>query len=238
MIPRTAAACLHAALAALGRRDRTVPAAAAMLAAAGAGVIASTLAVQQHAPQPPLTAANTAAPPQQPSSAALAGAPGPSAPPLDYAAPTRIQIPAIKVNAAIIPIGLHEDGSLQVPVLGPDYDKAAWYTGSAAPGQAGTAVIEGHLDSARSGPSVFYRLGAARPGDVITIIRADHHDATYRVDTVRRYPKSAFPTDIVYRDTDIPTLRLITCAGHFDADTHHYTDNTVVSATLTSSRGS
>ncbi|MEU4820322.1 class F sortase [Actinomadura sp. NPDC023710] len=235
MILRTAAARLHTAQTALrpaaGRRDDAVPAAAAALAITGAGVIAFTFATQRHAPQPPLTAG---APPQVPAGTPASGPIAqPSASPLPYAVPTTIKIPAIKVSAAITTLGLNHDGTLQVPRPGPDYDKAAWYTGSAAPGQPGTAVIEGHLDSARNGPSVFYRLGATRPGDLITITRADHQDAIYRVDTVKRYRKTAFPTDTVFRDTDTPSLRLITCGGHFDTRTHHYTDNTVVFATLT-----
>ncbi|MDL4818558.1 class F sortase [Actinomadura opuntiae] len=227
--PSAVRAALRSAVqAATGRRNHAVPATAAALATTGAAVIAYTLTSQQHAPQPPLT---DGAPLR-----AQAGAAGPiavpSASPLSYAVPTRIDIPAIKVSAAIITLGLNDDGTLQVPPPGPDYDKAAWYTGSAAPGQPGTAVIEGHLDSARDGPSVFYRLGAARPGDLVTITRTDHHNATYRVDTIKRYRKTAFPTDTVFRDTDTPSLRLITCGGHFDTRSHHYTDNTVVFATL------
>ncbi|WP_242882673.1 class F sortase [Actinomadura litoris] len=212
---------------ATGRRDKAVPAAAAAMAATGIAVIAFTLAFQQHTPQPPLTigaplGAQNGAPP-------LAE---PSASPLPYAVPTRIDIPAIKVSAAVIALGLNDDGTLQVPRPGPDYDKAAWYIGSAAPGQPGTAVIEGHLDSARNGPSVFYRLGATHPGDLITITRTDRQDAIYRVDTIKRYRKTAFPTDTVFRDTDTPSLRLITCGGHFNTRTRHYSDNIVVFATL------
>ncbi|GAA4228238.1 hypothetical protein GCM10022254_17860 [Actinomadura meridiana] len=248
MILRTAAAHLRTAQtavqqavlrsavgAATGRRDHAVPAAAAALATAGAGVIAFTLASQQHAPQPPLAAGRPLR--AQAGAAPLSRTPEPSASPLPYAVPTRIELPAIKVSAAIITLGLNDDGTLQVPRPGPDYDKAAWYTGSAAPGQPGTTVIEGHLDSARNGPSVFYRLGATRPGDLVTITRTDHHNAIYRVDTVKRYRKSAFPTDTVFRDTDTPSLRLITCGGHFDTRTQHYTDNTVVFATLTTPHG-
>ncbi|MER6816089.1 class F sortase [Spirillospora sp. NPDC000708] len=152
---------------------------------------------------------------------------------MPYATPTWIDIPAIKVAAPLISLGLNDDGTLQVPSPGPDYDKAAWYSGSAAPGQPGTAVIEGHLDSARDGPSVFYRLGALRPGDTVAVTRTDHRTAIYRVDTVKRYSKTAFPTSTVYSDTDTPSLRLITCGGDFDTRTRHYTDNTVVFATLT-----
>jgi hypothetical protein len=46
-------------------------------------------------------------------------------------------------------------------------DEAAWYKYSPTPGQPGPSVIEGHVDSLRGGPSVFFRRGALRPGDLL-----------------------------------------------------------------------
>jgi sortase (surface protein transpeptidase) len=113
---------------------------------------------------------------------------------------------------------------------GPRYDEAAWYDGSAAPGAVGTAVILGHVDSVEDGPSVFYDLGRLRPGDEISVSRADGSVARFTVDGVRRYPKDEFPSLVVYGDTDYPALRLITCGGEFDQSTGHYEDNVVVFA--------
>src|SRR6266498_4710582 len=56
-----------------------------------------------------------------------------AAPALPRSVPTRIQIPAIKVDAPITPLGLDENGSVQVPPL----DEPAltgWYQSGAAPG--------------------------------------------------------------------------------------------------------
>jgi Sortase domain len=83
--------------------------------------------------------------------------------------PVRIEIPAIGVSSALVRLGLNTDGTMQVPG---DYGVAGWFTGGPAPGDTGPAVIAGHVDS-RSGPAIFYRLGALRPGDAIKIIRAD-----------------------------------------------------------------
>ncbi|MDR7299956.1 GAF domain-containing protein [Haloactinomyces albus] len=77
----------------------------------------------------------------------------------------------------------------------------------------GTSIIEGHVDSATGGPSVFYRLGALRPGQTISIDRADGTTAVLRLDHVEQYPKHAFPTRQVYAHTSTPQLRLITCGG-------------------------
>lgn len=131
-------------------------------------------------------------------------------------------------------LGLNPDGTVQVPPItgGPLTNEAAWYKYSPTPGQPGAAIIEGHIDS-YAGPSVFYRLGALHPGNTITITRADHSTATFTVDGVRAYLKTAFPTNLVYANTPTPTLRLITCGGAFDHTTNDYLSNTVVYASLT-----
>jgi hypothetical protein len=55
--------------------------------------------------------------------------------------------------------------------------------------------------------------------------------ATFEVTAVRAYPKTAFPTDVVYGDTDRATLRLITCA-RWNSTTQEYDDDVVVFARL------
>lgn len=148
--------------------------------------------------------------------------------------PVRIDIPAIRVHAAVIPLGKAPDGTLAVPQPGPNLNKAAWYRYSVTPGQDGPSVIEGHIDS-DLGPSVFFELGALRPKDTIRITRADKSVAVFTINGVRAYPThAAFPTIPVFgAGLDRPTLRLITCSN-FNHDTGHYQGNTVVFAHLTS----
>lgn len=151
---------------------------------------------------------------------------------LGPAHPVTLSIPAIEVRSAVQTIALNADRTLQVPQPGPHYDQAAWCRCSPTPGERGPSVIIGHVDSAASGPSVFYRLGALRPGDVVSVARADGTSATFRVDGVRRFAKDAFPTQLVYGNTPDAQLRLITCGGSFDGSSGHYVDNIVVFATL------
>ncbi len=113
-------------------------------------------------------------------------------------------------------------------------DEPGWYDGSPTPGELGPAVILGHVDSARSGPAVFYDLAALLPGDTIGVTRADGTTVTFRVDEVARYPKRAFPTEAVYGDLDHAGLRLITCGGDFDRSAGSYEDNIVVYASAVS----
>jgi sortase (surface protein transpeptidase) len=142
--------------------------------------------------------------------------------------PVRIQIPAIGVSSALVRLGLNPDGTMEVP---DDYGVAGWFTGGPAPGDTGPAVIAGHVDS-RSGPAIFYRLGALRGGEAINIIRADGTTARFVADKVVRYPKRAFPTQAVFGPAPDPVLRLITCGGRFDRARRSYDDNVIVTAHL------
>ena len=63
---------------------------------------------------------------------------------------------------------------------------------------------------------------------------ADRSVAVFAVDSVQRFHKSAFPTQLVYGNTNHAALRLITCGGPFDRDTGSYSDNIVVMAKLVS----
>lgn len=224
-----------------GRRWRrlTLAVAAALLALVGTGAIALAVASQQHAPQPPAGAARSATPTSH-HSAAGAAPPQPNrsvhGPVLPASRPTAIAIPAIQVRSDLVSLGQNPDGTVQVPQPGPDYNKAAWYRYSPAPGQAGPSVILGHIDSAEKGPSVFFRLGDLRKGNRIVVSRADHHTAVFRVARAVEYPKNDFPTFAVYGNTDSAQLRLITCGGSFDRSERSYRDNIVIYATLTGSR--
>ncbi len=178
------------------------------------------------AAQRPLPSTGTSA---ATSSPAAASTPAPTTP-APAALPVAVSIPAIDVHSALLALGSNPDGTLQVPKPGPDYDSAAWFDRSPRPGDPGPAVIEGHVDSARNGPSVFYSLGALEPGDRVEVARADDSTVAFEVYDVRVVPKDDFPTLEVYGNTDGPELRLITCGGPFDRSAGHYEDNVVVFA--------
>jgi len=108
---------------------------------------------------------------------------------------------------------------------------AGWYAGGTRPGDPGSAVILGHVDS-RSGPAVFYRLRELRPGDTVEVARADGSKVRFAVQRTEQYDKRRFPTDEVYYPTLTPALRLVTCGGQFDHTTGHYRSNVIVFATM------
>lgn len=142
--------------------------------------------------------------------------------------PTTVRIPRIGVDATMIPLGLNDDGTIEVPH---DFAQTGWWADGPEPGEAGPAVILGHVDS-RSGPAVFYDLRSLDPGDEILVDRLDGTTVTYAVERLEQHPKDDFPTQAVYGPTDGPELRLVTCGGDFDRDARSYRDNVIVFASL------
>jgi sortase (surface protein transpeptidase) len=143
-------------------------------------------------------------------------------------APSRIVIPAIRVSAPLIPLGLNRDRTIQVPQ---SFSVAGWFRPGPEPGEQGAAVILGHVDS-RSGPGVFYHVSALRRGDMVRVVLRSRKALRFVVTDTREVPKAHFPTRLVYGRTAVPTLRLITCGGRFNAATGHYVDNFIVFARL------
>ncbi|MCZ7427653.1 class F sortase [Micromonospora sp. WMMA1949] len=168
--------------------------------------------------------------PATPGAPAATGATG--AAPLPRSAPVTISIPRIGVQAPIMSLGTNPDGTVQVPPLDQAM-KAGWYSPGASPGEAGNAVIVGHVDSAQLGPAVFFNLGALVPGDTIVVARQDGRPATFAVREVGSYPKTAFPAAQVYGPSTTPALRVVTCGGVFDKTAGSYLNNIVVYAEMT-----
>ena len=144
------------------------------------------------------------------------------------AAPVSLTIPGIGVSTRLIRLGLTKSGALQVP---PVTSVAGWYTGSPRPGDIGSSIIIGHIDSLK-GPGVFFRLRLVRPGQRVYVRESDGKLAVFKVIAVHMYLKAAFPTATVYGATPNAQLRLITCGGTFDPATGHYLSNVVAFATL------
>ena len=146
-------------------------------------------------------------------------------------APTGIQIPRIKVSSSLVKLGKAKDGTVDVTEHALPWGTAGWYAEGPRPGDPGSAVIMGHVDST-SGPAVFYRLRELRPGDEIDVSREDGSRVTFVVDRIAQYPKKRFPTEDVYYPTLAPSLRLVTCGGEFDYAVGHYKSNIIAFATM------
>jgi hypothetical protein len=144
------------------------------------------------------------------------------------ARPVRIRIASMNVDSRLIDLGLQKDGSVEVPEA---VDVAGWFDQGPRPGQAGPAVILGHVDS-KSSPGIFFDLVDAKKGTLIRIDRADGTSVRFAITHVERVPKTRFPTDLVYAPSLEPTLRLVTCGGTFDHSRKSYRDNVIAFAEL------
>jgi LPXTG-site transpeptidase (sortase) family protein len=209
-----------------------------VLVACGAGAHAAT-----SGDEPPLAASSTdaaaAAVPVATRNPAADGSWGPVSNQSPVAAPTDrvaaglrplgVRIPAIGVDAtSLVPLKtIPATGELEAPK---EFTQTGWYAAGPVPGEPGPAVIAAHVDSAKDGPAVFFRLKELKAGDKVFVPRSDGGTVTFTVTGVERYAKNAFPTQKVHGPTPDRALRLITCGGSFDHTKGSYRDNIVVYA--------
>ncbi|MFF5638692.1 class F sortase [Streptomyces sp. NPDC012825] len=145
-------------------------------------------------------------------------------------APLRLRIPKIGVDAPFTDLQIGPSGALEAPPAD-DTNLVGWHASGTSPGEQGTALIAGHLDTATA-PAVFARLGELGAGDTFDVARADGTTAVFLVDSVESFHKNDFPDRRVYDDTSEALVRLITCAGAYDRTAKDYTENLVVFARL------
>jgi LPXTG-site transpeptidase (sortase) family protein len=143
----------------------------------------------------------------------------------------RLHIPKIRVDAPFTPLAVGRSGQLEAPPPD-DTNLVGWHAEGAAPGETGTSIIAGHVDTATS-PAVFAELSELKKGDVFHVVRADRTRLTFVVDGSETFEKDDFPDERVYGDARRPEVRLITCAGAYDRTVKDYTENLVVFAHLT-----
>lgn len=209
-----------------GRRgaSRLVMVLGSVLVLAGAAVVARAVSERGHlygaAEQIPSNVGTN-----------VPGLDGAIAKPLGFSRPVQVMIPKLDVDAPVMRLGLAANHTVAVPPLG-NHNLAGWYDGSVTPGQQGTAVLLGHVDSF-TGISVFFYIKTLRRGNQIKVMRANGSEAIFTVDGVQKVVKTSFPTSSVYGQVKYPGLRLITCGGPFDTATRQYLDDIVVYAHLT-----
>jgi LPXTG-site transpeptidase (sortase) family protein len=141
--------------------------------------------------------------------------------------PARIVIPAIKVDAEMVHVGLKSAGAMDLP----PYGLAAWYKLGPFPGAPGPSVIIGHVDSKKKA-DVFHDLKDLKAGDVILVFDKNGDVATFEADSSELVLKENLPVDRVWTNTTQSVLRLITCGGKWDESIGHYLSNLIVYAHL------
>jgi sortase (surface protein transpeptidase) len=143
------------------------------------------------------------------------------------APPAVLGIPSIDVSTALVDLGLQSDGTVEVPG---DPGLAGWFEPGTAPGDVGSSVILGHVDS-RTGPAVFSRLSELGEGDVVWVGREDDTAVRFVVRAVRTFAHDDFPARRIYAAPyRRRVLSLITCGGSYDSTRGGYQANVVVHA--------
>ena len=142
-------------------------------------------------------------------------------------APVRLAVPALGVDAPVEPVGVRDDGQMDLP---DDVDRLGWYRFGPVPGAEGSAVLAGHVDDADQGLGALAPLRDAEPGAQVGVTDAAGTATRWRVVSREVIGKQALPVDRLFARTGEPRLVLVTCGGPFLPDVGGYRDNVVVVA--------
>jgi sortase (surface protein transpeptidase) len=151
-------------------------------------------------------------------------------PAVSRSVPVELRVPAIGLAVPLSGLGLNPDRTVEVPT---DFQRPGWFELGPSPGQLGSAVILGHVDSFR-GPAVFFRLRTLQKGDEVSVALADGAVTRFVVTEVVTYLKEAFPAELVYGSRGSSALQLVTCGGEFDPVARSYRSNVVAFTSLVS----
>lgn len=145
--------------------------------------------------------------------------------------PRQFDIPKINVSAPIMPVGVDENGKMQLPE---NINEVGWYSLGFKPGEAGNAVISGHLDSATGAGAIFFHLRELEPGDNLYV--TDEHGNQYNFVVTRKaiYKYDKVPLEEVFGESTKKQLNLITCTGQWIASQHNYSQRMIIYSELQS----
>lgn len=141
--------------------------------------------------------------------------------------PTRITIPRMRVNSAVLPVGITPAGAMGIPKRPQD---TTWYMLGPKPGEVGSAVIAGHLNWLYGATGAFQYLHTLKPGDKITVQNDLGKSVTFVVRKTRWFGKNDDAADVFYSYDGKSHLNLVTCAGVWDKVSKAYSKRLVVFA--------
>ncbi|WP_131103222.1 class F sortase [Ornithinimicrobium sufpigmenti] len=142
--------------------------------------------------------------------------------------PVGLQIPAVDIAVDVVPVGVDDDGQMEIPESGFD---VGWYRYGAAPGQdEGSAVLASHVDTLAEGKGVLARLTDLRAGDLVSVTLEDGSVLDYRVTGRRTVPKAELDVGTLFDRSGPEQLRLVTCGGPWQPQRSSYRDNVIVTA--------
>ncbi|MGL5929596.1 MAG: class F sortase [Dermatophilaceae bacterium] len=144
------------------------------------------------------------------------------------AAPTRISIPDLDVEARVDAVGVQKDGAMVIPAAP---TAVGWYRYGASPSsKAGNTVIAGHVATREDGAGAFAPLKGAEEGMRIEVTDAEGTVREYEVVGRERIYKKKLPVDEIFARDGKPLLVLVTCGGEYIRELRSHRDNIVVTA--------
>ncbi|MDW0110644.1 class F sortase [Sporosarcina aquimarina] len=148
--------------------------------------------------------------------------------------PVTLEIPAIDVKTKIENVGELANGQMGVPE---GVDNVGWFEPGTLPGNQGSAVMAGHIDSL-TGPAVFYKLDKLKKDDEIIVQDKDGKSLTFVVTKTKTYPRKEAPVEEIFGFSYGSRLNLITCTGEFNRKAKTHEERLVVYTELASDAAS
>jgi sortase (surface protein transpeptidase) len=124
--------------------------------------------------------------------------------------PSQLIIPALGINAHVQYLGINTMGNMMAP---DNFTDVGWYKYGPAPGQPGSAVIDGHVDNGLGLAGVFKKLNQLAVGEDVYIQTKSGTRLHFVVSDIESYPYTAAPASSIFTKTGDARLAMITCEG-------------------------
>lgn len=144
--------------------------------------------------------------------------------------PRSISLPSIGADGCIEPVGIDQFGAVAVPT---NIHLAGWFVESAAPGQSGLSIIDGHINGLYTEDGIFQHLVNVQAGEMFSVTMGDGTNLEYKVQSVQSLPVEESAQVLFRQDPAIESqLNLITCGGRYSAATGQFDERVIVIAAL------
>jgi hypothetical protein len=155
----------------------------------------------------------------------------PEAQPPEVAPPRRILIPDLNIDAAIVPVGMADAATMEVP---DDIRIVGWFLFGSSPADTeGSTVLVGHRDGTKDPNGVFRNIGELKVDALIEVVDAGDVAWRYGIDAVDVMSVSDFAqrADRIFDYESEHRLILLTCGGSYQRSNGGYQSTVVVTAT-------
>ena len=135
--------------------------------------------------------------------------------------PLRIEIPILRVDAPIEPVGLTADGAMAMPI---SQSVVGWLVSDVLPGDQGVSVMAGHYGAS---DSIFNTLHRLAIGDRIVAFSGAGSES-FLVTRLQGYTSTQRVPEVFTTGYQGSFLNLISCSGAWDSDAGEYESRLVV----------